>query len=1605
MTLDPIKATDAVVGKYLSYLQTTFAFRDDELHAQLVNTLVEAGKFSKGPVLEVTPPYETGKSVHDLIKEGVLSAEFRQLGEKQFPIARSLYLHQEQSIRKLVVQRRNTVVSTGTGSGKTEAFLIPILNHLFRQKEEGKLGPGVRALLLYPMNALANDQLKRLRELLKLYPEVTFGSYTGETERDTLKAIDRFKKMNNGESPLVNELTSRDQMKRTPPHILLTNYAMLEYLLLRPEDNVFFDGEFSKDWKFIVVDEAHVYSGAKGIEMAMLLRRLKDRVVQSQAGRLQCIATSATLVGPGQDYSPIAEFGSGLFSEEFEWIHGDPQRQDVVIGQKKRLSPGTDGWGEPDSGLYIEWMNLLESKENPIGELSEVARQHSVPAEIARPEKGVSLHQFLFQVLSGDKRVIELQRVLEECPWYLEEIATKIFPGDTEARNLLVALVYLANKARQSEVDKPLLPARYHLFVRAIEGAYISFFPQRKLYLERRETVTVEGKSYQAFEAATCNHCNSLYLVGQRQREGISEYFRHQGGQYKDDRLPVEYYLCVDEQNGQLEDNEDDLVTESNLPAGERFLLCGVCSSIKGENQVTPACSCGSAYLIPLIQIRSKGNMVHRCSACGTRNNVGSVVWRFLLGGDAVTSVLGTALYQQIPTGDFTFQVSPEDDDDGWGMSSQLIEKKAKDDRKLLIFSDSRQDAAFFATYLGETFNQILRRRLIIYTLQHHGVKVQENQWRLPDLVNAVKRTLMDLNLFPDFSIQSLEDEAWRWVLAEFISPGRRNSLEDLGMLGFVPVLPGWSPPPPLKNQWGLDPDESRTLYMVLLDSFRKYNAVLYPDSVTPDDPIFWPKDREYYFKMNETVRSRIFSWCPAGRGLNTRVDYLSRVFGEEYSPEKCMQLLKDIWDKNLMVRSADWSDVFSHVSVDSHGIGSRIKPKYWLVKSGVTDPSIKWHQCNRCQRLTLHNIRGVCPTYRCSGSLRECDPGKDLGYNHYRDLYLNLKPMQMKVHEHTAQLSTEKAAEIQREFTDGLLNVLSCSTTFELGVDVGDLETVFMRNIPPSVANYIQRAGRAGRRTSSAAFVLTFAQRRSHDFSHYADPLKIISGQMKSPIIQITNQRIVIRHVFAVALAEFWRRNDTYSKRVEDFFFPEKGESGPELLQKFLNAKPEWLLSSLLRIVPEDMHEELGIHDWTWIGKLLDHDSGVLSLAAREVYADVAELEMIQAEYALDTKFTRANYIKYTLNTMKQKYLLTFCSQKNIIPKYGFPVDVVNMQIKHHGDEAKGLELDRDLRIALSEYAPDGKVVAGGKLWTSRYIKKLPDREPIRYSYTICDTCGYYWSDIAEKQVSTDLCLKCGESIGQNKGTFIVPEFGFIADKPGKPGLSRPEKTYTTRKFYKDSGLETASSYNLGGLAIELMTAHNGELAVINNAGKRGFQVCASCGYAEINDGNIKSHNRPLSSLPCGSKRGQRFSLGYEFKTDILQFRLPDFRTSRKGFWESVLYGFLEGASAALDIERQDIDGCLFAYSGNPHQQALVLFDDVPGGAGHVKRLAHLENFEAAINNMFEIASRCDCGGDDKNTSCYGCLRSYSNQYCHEVLNRGYVIEFAEKLLGWKSK
>ena len=387
-----------------------------------------------------------------------------------------------------------------------------------------------------------------------------------------------------------------------------------------------------------------------------------------------------------------------------------------------------------------------------------------------------------------------------------------------------------------------------------------------------------------------------------------------------------------------------------------------------------------------------------------------------------------------------------------------------------------------------------------------------------------------------------------------------------------------------------------------------------------------------------------------------------------------------------------------------------------------------------------------------------------------------------------------------------------------------------------------------------------------------------------------------------------------------------------------------------------------------------------------------------------------RVDNLRERLKVYKNEDILSFLSRKNVLPKYGFPVDTVEMTIIDRTNKYKlGLQLQRDLSMAISEYAPDSQIVANGNLITSRYIRKIPNMSWKQFDYIQCSNCNTL--NIEPHVDDTEFsklngCRQCGQHFeAASRKAFLVPQFGFEADgdKIRKPGLKKPERTYRGEVAYVGykNDIEI-HNYTIGNAAFEIDMSQSDEMAVLNES---NFYVCEYCGYTVLDENDHKKskkqgHNTP-AGYPCrndGSNRLKRFSLGYRFETDVVQLKFinPDLMD-----WEvavSVLHGVLRGVCSYLNIEQNDISGCLqYFYNSVTHRQnyALVLYDRTPGGAGHVRRLNDEMVLEGVLRESLRLVEGCNCGGEEKDSSCYSCLRGYYNQRQHDILKRKYVIDF----------
>ena len=483
-----------------------------------------------------------------------------------------------------------------------------------------------------------------------------------------------------------------------------------------------------------------------------------------------------------------------------------------------------------------------------------------------------------------------------------------------------------------------------------------------------------------------------------------------------------------------------------------------------------------------------------------------------------------------------------------------------------------------------------------------------------------------------------------------------------------------------------------------------------------------------------------------------------------------------------------------------------------------------------------------------------------------------------------------------------------------------------------------------------------------------------------------------------ATALSLFFRENRDRFRSVESLLVNWDDPRGGSDFSSFItgNRLPlEKTLSSILRDIPE----RVGVDDGTWIDRISGKDSrfSVSELQVSDDFKIVREVRKKAQEKDDDRTYTWAGY---RMKTIAGEDVLSFLSRRAIIPKYGFPVDVVELDTQSTKQNQGGSEvsLQRDLSIAISEFAPTAGLVANKKLWISYALKKGVEKEWERWWYARCSVHARFERKPWGKE--RPLFEKCCDSMFVYQ--YIEPAFGFITgrEKPKEPG-GRPARVFTTRPYF--AGFRDKEGDQLKFGPISLTTVSPGYMVVLCE-GKRGegFFICPKCGagFRKFQ----KSHDTPYGekcfSAP-ESLRSNRVSLGHELITDILKinFNLPP-ENDMEPVWfaYSLSYALQEGAAEILDVPATDLNSTVAFSSMAQPVPPIILYDNVPGGAGLVSGLQKENVLRKCLEvAMKRVSGNCGCGEQD---SCYGCLRSYRNQFAHQYLKRGPVMNYLQTIL-----
>lgn len=1650
-----------------SYLCSAYKLSHPLLFEERQMLLGADGATALAPLVETTPRFAPGCHLANL-EHPMVPSELAELAAFGLPTAKHpLYGHQEEALRNAWAPDgtpRHLVVATGTGSGKTETFLLPPLADLVREArswpapepddprggywdDEAKVwvdaraheqrAAAVRMLVLYPMNALVNDQLGRLRRVLasekaeawqqehfggnRLY----FGRYTGQTpvpgqpsegkrrkrwKEACVRAEEQWQNLTpalqaSGDwaRPGSGEMMGRWDMQAAPPDVLVTNYSMLEYMLVRPIEAPIF--EATRTWLAadrqrhvftLVVDEAHTYTGAQGTEVAYLIRRLFERL-GAEPQQIRCIATSASLGEGSRAVTEGKAFARDLFGVPADHVsvvqaHALPHQSDLPL---------------PDAceaAAFARFQHALEGSGE--GRMEEAAR--ALIADLGHGAAGVDASQQLYRALGSSPAILHARRLAERraVPW--ERMSEQLWRGveDTALRRQATAGLFAAGAyARPGGADAtdepPLLPSRLHLFFRGVPGVWACTDPNctevhtdlrgdrpcGRLFLEPLVWCPCGAR---VLELLTCRTCGLAFMGGFPDSDGrLWPYER-------DLEVPFDGYDQFHAFAIEAPGEETDWLWQ------ERSCLTTAPPVRDDDPRVR------TVWLSPT------GDMgrPHRCPRCqqqssGSRKAIEPLRTR---GRQSLVALVGQAYRQQPPRTKPAAAESPPApvQDDFWAdwgaVPTQPVAvgmqpgEPANGDRRALIFSDGRQDAATLAGDLSYLHRYDSFRQLLSLVLADAGEPLEAAHLKDALIQAAISRG-MDLSngeadgFWQQWSQQPQQAhaqvESFVWALLQRQITDRGLGFEALG-------LGQWRFTPASADRYwhavrarplpGFTGDETAELIhatvRVLLGE-----GVLLPPSLSPRD---WNSDivSFYHTKLVQRVGGEGLVWTEQADNRLTR--YLRAVTEAKAVP----------FDAAFM--AALWRLLAEAPDKDSRALVHSADPK----KPGYGVPVLRlslailpeqvW-QCQHCQYISADTVGSICIRCRERSARvsREVATARPDYYRYLAALGVQSEapgvaapdPYSLRALEHTAQISTDRAADRERHFKGHFIaslqesklshrvDILSVTTTMEMGIDIGDLSVVCMQNVPPGIANYQQRAGRAGRRSDGVATVLTWARDRSHDQYHFQHAADLVAGHPRTPRLHLDNDTIQRRHVQAVALQRFFEREQIQTSvglfnafgTIADL---RPGTPRATRLESFFSpASPSFvaLREACTRVAGRDVPVE-------WLTDL----HARVADAVVEAHDDAETLEVL--------------------------------IRAGLLPRYAFPVDVVAFYREKPTVYSQGEEVQRDLQVALSEYAPGGEVVIDGHIYQSAgiYTPFSDSRYEPDGQFYECGACRAVWQSDDVSAAPPVQCATCGSAVEIDPArrplrTIKPKSFRSNWNKKGKRyrGDGRDREGFATSAQLHAGEDASHGTAHLGGRLF--VHYREGDLFMVNRAGdQKGFYICPHCGSG---DGGSPNHVDLESGKKCpGSNVKEPVALMHQFRSEVVHvgLALPDALSARpdrargRAAWQSLGAAVRLAAAAHLQVETQELAVGVrpWARPGADLQAELFLYDTLPNGAGYALDLR--DEIVPILERAAVIASACSnpaCEG-----ACYSCLLDYSNQRVHGLLDRG----LAADLLGY---
>lgn len=1550
-----------VADEYRRFIKSTYRLTDPALREQFERHVNEADVLVKGPYVTLARDFEAGATLTTLLADGLGPDSVARLNWSfgHGP----LYAHQERAFRALS-GGRNVVVTTGTGSGKTEAFLLPVITDVLQAKASGV--NGTKALLLYPMNALANDQLVRMRQLVAgCGVPLTFALYTGESE-ETAAMLG---------APLEgHELVRREDIRRTPPDIILTNYKQLEFLLIRKADRPL----FTSAMRSLVLDELHSYRGALATEIACLIRRLKARCGITPAA-LRCIGTSATVSQDAGGDAALARFAATLFDAPFE-------PHDIIGEQYAAASVEPTGSAPPivipEPALLAE---ATAGNEASIERLATMVVGHPIPPGtdlVTRVQLAISGNAYILALreLAGPPRTYQ-----ELAQVWCERVPSAAGLTTRDAALVVEALVLLGSIGDDDQ--PPILRPKLHSFFHGVYDVGLCVNPACRTLVKDGQDHCPTCRAV-VRPAVLCRTCGQDFVKVKWDESNPSRTLPNDEFVSDDNTAFITSRLVVED--GDLAEDEREL----DLPQGTPRRRRRAAGPPKwGEAWIEHATGVVSYEPPPEDAgwshqhvLRGKG---HMCPVCKGRSPRGDILTLLRTGQAASVSVLTT----------------------------HHLDNLEPTERKLLVFADNRQEAAHQAGYTGDRHRQFAVRHAVESIVREAGAA-------------GVALDGLNLRLLEEFQRLRLarsrltQDEQRLWgralqyeVASEFCRATlQRVSLENLGLVAveyeFLGEMVESTAFTGVCAQFAIPAPIGAIVVRAILDFMRRRRAVgfdFYQQFLDERRaPWSYLAQEPYCVSIPEHERGPVAFMLDrpaAARGHAVSGWTFSAIVrdGERGGAGAVAKLVRratgrgddvDDWTRavvELLVRR-DILIVAPLSERARQAVGGRhayqIAPRVIRALSAH-----EGYRCAKCQTWRPYRAPSCVGGTVCSGTGDEQLPVLVDPEHYYVRLYTEERPRRLIAREHTAQIDDQERAQRETMFKQGKLDVLVCSPTLELGVDIGQMPSVVLRNAPPTPANYVQRAGRAGRKLR-IGYVSTFCSMGAHDRHCFEDPAWLVRGEFRPPTVRLTNERIVMRHVRSLALEEL---NQDFSWLMGDLLRDELDPTDlePAKLDSVLSAlnttqqSTRARASQVFRDTPdaisavERFASDLRAAVDAW------HDQ------VKRLHREFQELERIVTTREIEQK-RRARQRAYRELTLDRKHahVLSYLADIGLLPSYQFPTDTFALE----PGVADTPTLRRPAWIALFEFAPGNLVYANGHKLKNiraffagggRRVAGAADAGGQVEQFCFCDSCGF-----ASRAIVNN-CPRCGATIARTAQVAMLESFEAEENTQITSAEDARQRVIFDRAEYVlDEAGREAELYPYDLLTLEYR--ERAQLLATNwgkarSRGDRGelFLLCSSCGrhqpagligekLTRWNDEHARFCNGAVSD----------FILGYQFTADALVVPIPHTYLPPDGQTQENLVrtlgkALVVGAQELLEIEPDEV--AFMAHRDGADGWSIALYETSPGGAGYLAALAGSlrEWARAAHQRLFSH----DC-----EKACYRCLKSYRNQFDHWRLDKELV-------------